>query len=160
MNPLKPIRVATDEERRVPHAAKWLGAVGAIPFVTAAIAGPFLSGSLEYPVFLALIAYGAVILSFLGGIQWGLSIATSREVNSDDASFRRLGISVLPTLIGWLALLVAPPVGIVILAIAFGLLLIVDLEASRKGEAPAWYPSLRWPLTVTVIASLLAVAFA
>ena len=59
-----------------------------------------------------------------------------------------------------MALLVAPPVGIVILAIAFGLLLIVDLEASRKGEAPAWYPSLRWPLTVTVIASLLAVAFA
>jgi hypothetical protein len=152
---MKHIRLPSDETCRVPHAAKWLGAAGVIPFVTIAISGPFLSDPLKYSTFLALIAYGAVILSFLGGIHWGLSITPSREERPDGASFQGLGVSVLPALIGWVALLVAPSVGIFILAIAFGLVLIVDLAASRKGEAPAWYPSLRWPLTVTVIAALL-----
>jgi len=160
MNPLRHIRVVSDKACRVPHVAKWLGAAGAIPFVTIVISGPFLSDPLKYSAFLALIAYGAVILSFLGGIHWGLSIAPSREEGPDGASFRRLGVSVLPALIGWVALLVAPPVGIVVLAVAFGFVLFVDLLASRNGEAPNWYPRLRWPLTLTVIASLLIGTFA
>ena len=160
MNALREAQGASDEARRVPHAAKYLGAAGVIPFVAIAIAGPFLSDPLKNSAFLALIAYGAVILSFLGGIHWGLSIATSRDRGTGGASFRRLGVSVLPALIGWGALIVEPTVGIFILAVSFGLVLVVDLDASRKGEAPAWYPGLRWPLTLGVIASLLTGAFA
>jgi hypothetical protein len=160
MNALRDAQGAVDEARRVPRAAKYLGAAGIIPFVAIAITGPFLTDPLKNSAFLALIAYGAVILSFLGGIHWGLSIATSRDRGTGGASFRRLGVSVLPALIGWVALIVDPLIGIFILAISFGLVLAVDLDASRKGQAPAWYPSLRCPLTLGVIASLLIGALA
>ena len=52
-------------------------------------------------------AYGAVILSFLGGIQWGLAIR-----NSDGNARTRQGltpiltVSIVPSLIGWTGLVV------------------------------------------------------
>ena len=42
-----------------------------------------------------------------------------------------------------------------VLAGAFAAMLLVDLLASRSGQAPAWYPALRWPLTIAVAASLI-----
>lgn len=154
-NGASPSPAESEQNPKVPRAAGWLGAGGVIPFVTLAIAGPFLSDPIRTQAFLALIAYGAVILSFMGGIHWGLAIADSR-----DAGFRRLGISVLPALIGWAALLVPPAIGILALAVSFALMLSVDLSATRRGEAPAWYPRLRWPLTLIVVTALLIGALA
>ena len=72
--------VRTTRERppsktQVPAAAKWLGVLGAMPFVFLAVAGPFLEASVQERAHFALVAYGAIILSFLGGIHWGLAIA-------------------------------------------------------------------------------------
>lgn len=150
-----PTPAESEEDPKVPRAALWLGAGGALPFATLAMAGPFLGDPIRTQVFLALIAYGAVILSFLGGIHWGLAMT-----GSHGADFRRLGIGVLPALIGWAALIVPPAIGILALALSFALMLPVDLAATRRGDAPAWYPGLRWPLTLTVVAALLIGALA
>jgi hypothetical protein len=141
-------------QTRVPSAAKWLGALGAIPFVFLAVTGHFLEGPTRGQAFFALAAYGAVVLSFLGGIHWGLAIAGFGPRANDEASFRRLAFSVTPSLVGWGALLVPPPSGLMLLAVAFVWLLVFDSQASRKAQAPAWYPRLRRPLTLAVVASL------
>ena len=97
-------RLWTRSQVAVPPAAKWLGGLGAIPFV-------FLSGISHVPespfqgqISFALTAYGAVILSFLGGIHWGLAIAGSGADGRKNETSSRLVLSVVPSLIGWGAL--------------------------------------------------------
>ena len=58
----------------------------------------------------------------------------------------RLALSVVPSLIGWVAVLLPQSAGLAVLAAAFALMLLVDLQAPRKAEVPAWYPMLRLPL--------------
>jgi hypothetical protein len=41
------------------------------------------------------------------------------------------------------------------LAAAFLLVLAQDRRLADQGEAPPWYPRLRWPLTLIVVACLL-----
>ena len=139
----------------IPRAASWLGALGAVPFVFFAILGLVLEDADREQASFVLAAYGAVILSFLGGIHWGLAIADFGCRPLEGASYRRLTLSVVPSLVGWLALVLPLAAGLLILALAFLLMLFVDWRATRQGEAPAWYPKLRWPLTTAVAASLI-----
>lgn len=147
-------------QTQVPPAARSLGALGAIPFVILALAGPFLEASFQERAHFALAAYGAVILSFLGGIHWGLAIAGASPAERRGITFARLGASVIPSLVGWGALLLSGPVGTLVLAASFSGLILFDWHVSRKAQTPAWYPKLRWPLTIVVVASLSLAAFA
>lgn len=150
----RPHRGDTD----VPATARWLGAFGAVPFVVLALSVPMFDGMPREQAAFALAAYGAVILSFLGGVHWGLAIAAAGPRQAPAGLSRRLGFSVVPSLLGWTALLLPRPLDFVVLAAAFALLLLFDVLASRRGEAPPWYPTLRWPLTVVVVASLAVAA--
>ena len=142
----------------VPAAAAWLGGLGAIPFVALAVAMPVVPAATRPVVALALTAYGAVILSFLGGIHWGMAIVA--PAGAGDRLPARLALSVVPSLVAWAALLVPERMALVGLAVAVALMLWVDLRATAAGEAPAWYPRLRVPLSAAVVASLLLAAFA
>ncbi len=138
----------------VPSSAGWLGGLGAVPFIGLAAATPFLSGPTKMLVAHAMAAYGAVILSFLGGVHWGLAIGSERS--SDRRKLpSRLILSVVPSLVGWCALLMRETTGLFILAAAVAMMLWVDLRATTLGEAPPWYPKLRIPLSLVVIAALL-----
>ncbi len=141
---------------RVPPAAAWLGITGALPFITlAAFAAGDVAGARDFHLF-ALNAYAALILSFLGGVQWGLTIAHGGA----DGMWGRLLVAVAPSLAGWCTLLTAPRAGQLLLAAAFVAVLAVDLRAHACGLVPRWYRRLRWPLTVTVVLSLLLAAAA
>ena len=139
---------------RLPSSAIWLGGLGAIPFVGLAVAIPLVSDGLRPVVVHALAAYGATILSFLGGVHWGLAMGSASSDKSDEL-WTRLTISVIPPLAGWAALVVAGRLGLCILAAAIAAMLWVDLRATRLGQAPPWYPNLRIPLTCTVAGALL-----
>ena len=132
----------------IPKAAVWLGFAGLIPFLLAAAIGLLPAAPLHDLSLQALLAYGAVILSFLGGIRWGLAIATTDSADL----FGPLFLSVLSALLGWIALLVPSSTGLVLLALGFAAILIADLWLST---APYWYRSLRLPLSVGAIAALL-----
>ena len=147
-------------EVRMPQAAAWLGAGGLIPFVGLAAAAHLLEGEQGLFALQALVAYGAVILSFLGGIIWGLGIAGFGEDADRPQEALRLTVSVLPSLLGWLALLFAPITGLWLLAACFVMVLFVDLAMTRRGMAPRWYPALRWRLTAVVVPSLLVASAA
>lgn len=143
----------------VPAAAAWLGGLGVVPFVALSAASQLTSGDLKRVAIDALMAYGAVILSFLGGIHWGSAMA-DREPDTDrpiDAG--RLCLSVVPSLAGWLALLLKAESGLAVLAFAFAGTLLLDLRSARKGLAPPWYPKLRKPLTMIVVSALLVAQF-
>lgn len=138
---------------RVPAAARWLGLLGLLPFLAGVIAALDPGPDWIFDEF-GFIAYGAVILSFMGGIHWGLAMA------QDEIDWERLGLSVLPALIGWVALLLAGTPGLLLLAAAFVLIWAYDVRQVRRGKAPEWYPDLRLTLTViVVVSSLLMVAF-
>ena len=144
---------------KVPSSAGWLGGLGAAPFIGLAGATPFLVGSARMLVARALVAYGAIILSFLGGVHWGLAIGPERGSERGKLP-ARLILSVIPSLAGWTALLFAETTGLFILAAAIATMLWVDVRATRLGQAPQWYPKLRIPLTVAVVAALLFGAMA
>ena len=139
----------------IPSSARWLGLLGLVPFVTMTFeAVTDISAGADDARF-GLRAYGAVILSFLGGIQWGLAIR-----NSDGNARTRQGltpiltVSIVPSLIGWTGLVVEELLGFGLLIIGFVLVLISDVRAVNKGIAPRWYLRLRYPLTAIVISCL------
>ena len=139
----------------VPLGARVLGALGLVPFVGLATLAAVADASLRTTAITAIVAYGAVILSFLGGIQWGRAV---RHGAAHGPNAGLLWIGVTPSLAGWLALLhPSPTVGAVLLAGCFAAVLIIDVWLSKRGHAPVWYSRLRMPLTI-VVATCLGVA--
>ena len=147
------------DDTRIPLSAALLGALGAAPFIGLSCAIPLLDGSPRTITAHALVAYGATILSFLGGVHWGLAIG-SGSGGKNGALPARLVVSVIPSLAGWAGLLVPETTGLFILAAAIAAMLGVDIQATRLGQAPPWYPKLRIPLTCVVVATLLFGAIA
>ncbi len=125
------------------------GVLGLIPFLAPPPIGHFapqfagLAGTL-------LAAYGALILSFLGGARWGLA------ASADQPNPLVVSLAMLPTLAG-LALLALPPghlrLQLVGLMIALGLHWLWDV---RSSGLPAWYPRLRTLLSLGAILGLAA----
>ena len=86
-------------------------------------------------------SYGALILSFLGGIHWGFA-------TSGIASMKSLVPSVAPSLWAWAAL--ACPQAITLWALTLGLLLfyLYERRTSWVDKLPRWYLPLRLKLTM------------
>nr|WP_277924098.1 DUF3429 domain-containing protein [Sphingomonas hankookensis] len=104
--------------------------------------------------------YAALILSFLGGMWWGM--AAARVTGA--AMTLWLAVAVVPTLVALTAgaVLFASVVSAAAI-VAAGLLgsLLVDMALVRAGHAPPWWMKLRVPLSVglaalTLLAGLLA----
>lgn len=141
----------------LPRLAAQLGYAGLVPFVLGAALAWLPLGHL--PLVSAhwpLLAYGAVILSFMGAIHWGLAMHSGRLTT---ATRNQLLLSVVPSLIGWVALALPPIAGYPVLGMGFLLMLFGDVKAVAYGQAPEWYPGLRGPLTFVALISL-AVAWA
>lgn len=137
--------------KTIPPAALLLGAAGVIPFaglaLVIALGGVGLLAPEQAERVLRL--YAALILSFMGGAQWGLATARDRG-----ASVRPLAVSVLPALFAWATFLIPSGPGLLALSAAFLALMLYDLWTVRRGEAPVWYGRLRIGLTLAVVAAL------
>ena len=131
-----------------PPAARWLGYFGLIPFLACAAGGLFAPEPWKGFALRALLAYGAVILSFLGGVRWGVAIS---KVPSDRLLLP-LFVSILPSIAGWAALFLGGRAALMLLATSLAVLFIADL---RLVETPAWYRALRIPLSIGAIASMM-----
>lgn len=135
-----------------PRLAVWLGFAGLIPFLASAGGALFLTGSNDFAI-TALIGYGAVILSFLGGVRWGISIAPDSRLD-DESRSRELLVSIIPSVIAWSALLAPAALSILTLGISFAALLWLDRRAGRARVFPRWYTRLRLPLSIAALACL------
>ena len=139
---------------KMPRSVLWLGALGLLPFVAASLLA-VIAPSIKETAVAALIAYGAVILSFLGGALWGLIIGRADA----DRMGGLLILSVVPSLIGWVSLLLPPVMALVLLALSSGCWFVVDTMMAKEKIAPPWYPRLRMPLTVIVVCCLALAVF-
>jgi hypothetical protein len=137
-----------------PKLALLLGYAGLVPFVSGALGIWITPEGWRVVVLTALLDYAAVILAFMGAIHWGLAM---RAENANEPAQLQLGLSVVPPLLGWLAISSGMPIGLALplCLLAFGGLYAADLRAVKLGLAPQWYPSLRRPLTIVVCLSLL-----
>lgn len=137
----------------IPSIALMLGLAGLIPFVAGGVAlwvpvGPFL-GEIGLKL---IIAYGAIILSFLGGIRWGAAIMPHGT--------RRQGLEFVGSVVGSLAGLAAiflPPVPALALLIAgFLMQALWDVMSVESGRLPPWFGKLRMLLTAGAVLALTA----
>lgn len=151
------------DPKRIPPLALLLGLLGLIPFIAAALAPWFFSRGQLAMAELAVIGYGAVILSFLGGVHWGLAAGGKGGPTAEASRPLQLLLSVLPALVGWAALLVVflsnRENALWLLVGSFAVLWAGDLMAAGRGMAPAWYPRLRTLLSLVVLPSLLVTIF-
>ncbi len=137
-----------------------LAAAGAIPFI-AATAALYLSGSssVRVPAIAALVTYSAVILSFLGGIEWGLAIRD--ETGTETTRVIALGLSVVPSLAAWAVLWLPGPTWQVGSALGiFVAVWVADQWMAGKGLLPAWFVDLRTAISAVVAIVLAAALFA
>ena len=147
--------------RKLPPTAIILGIAGLLPFVLCAL-GALTTGSGDVATryVLALSAYGAVILAFLGGVHWGFGLDAAGAPPAL-VQRARFGLGVVPSLIGWAGLLVTfiglPKTGLLVLVAGFIATTVVEARAAKQGWMPASYMGLRWVLSVVVVVLLVSV---
>lgn len=125
--------------------AKLLTRLGALPFV--ASVGIELLGWHDLHIAYFVIAYGAVIVSFLAGIHWGLFLLRNGQLHLN----LLLSSNVL-ALFAWASLLI-PPVEIQLLVqmLCFVVLLWIDKQLSTDMAIEPWFYALRKQITAVVL---------
>ena len=137
--------------------APWfLGISGLIPFVTP----PLLMYTqnvtcpelMQYQLY-----YGAAILSFLGGVRWGMAVTPGSAIPGNLAQY---SWSVIPSLIAWGALMLPDtyPVMSSVMSpgmsfVIFGIALTCYKDLKQAGY-PLWFKGLRILLTIVAIISM------
>ena len=141
---------AYDAQSTFPVVAKWLGYGGLIPFVALALSvaagvDPGLPGAAGATD--SLLNYGAVIISFIGAVHWGLALQAGRDQTL------MYVYSVVPALVAWGWLFVAEKTALFGMALTIAVMFFVD-RVLLAGRVPAGYLKLRLHLTVIVALSL------
>ncbi|KAH6603757.1 hypothetical protein Trco_007203 [Trichoderma cornu-damae] len=94
------------------------------------------------------LGYGAVIISFLGAIHWGLEYA-EKQPQHDRTRFR-YGMGLAASIVAWPTLLMPLEYALITQFGAFVALYYADFRATRNGWAPPWYARYRFLLTAMV----------
>lgn len=137
----------------MPKIVQQLGYAGLAPFFLLALAAWLVPDELRAQVQRSLAIYGAVILSFLGAVHWG--VALSRQ--SDDLRPYLWGIT--PGLVGWLGASLPLSVGVPMLSIGLIVCWLVDRQLLGRSEHAAFAPAylrMRTHLTFAAWLGLLA----
>ncbi|MEN9945376.1 MAG: hypothetical protein RLY18_1334 [Pseudomonadota bacterium] len=101
----------------LPPIVRILGYAGLIPFIGLAFMVQLADSPNDLIALESLVAYGAVIVSFLGALHWGAcfkTISTSTQNRWLDHSVWIWGI--MPALIAWLAIHIFIPLALLLLA--------------------------------------------
>ena len=141
-----------DKPVRSPRAALIPGLLGLLPFWGFALATVVDLGIDPVLALMALIMYGAVILSFVGALWWGLAVhAPSQAPRSTMFVW-----SVVPALVGWASTLTTPETGLRMLMA--GLLFQWLLDGMLRRKMPElfvnWVFRLRTMLTIGAVSAL------
>jgi len=137
----------------VPLPPRVLGVAGLIPFALGALAVSF-APEIKAEAAAALLAYGVVILSFLGGIRWGFAM-----LGGEERSWAAYGASIVPSLAAWLGAIAGGPEGLLVLTVALGLWFFVERAAPPSLPLPSWYMRLRAGFTAFAVLSLAAASY-
>lgn len=133
----------TDKQIKLAHQ---LGFAGLLPFLFCLPANYFLDDPFRGFALDGFIAYSVVILAFTGAVHWG--VALKAEENRDLGKV--LAVSVLPSLLGWISLLLPQLFALIILNFAFPSVFIHERFSELSALLPDWFMRLRIQLTLIV----------
>ncbi len=148
-----------------PRLVALLGYGGLLPFAVGALGLLFVpAGEALWQTML--LAYAAIILSFVGALHWGFAMRAEPALASGLYSW-----SVVPALLGWLALLLPgllPLLGsdsrtgtawaALLLIVAYALHYLQDRRIARHQSLPFWYLPLRLRLSSGAVLALAVLA--
>ena len=100
----------------------------------------------------AQLAYGASILSFLGGARWGFAVPESSPAKPD---WINLANSVVPSLLAWVAMLMSDSIIPAVTMVIMGLGISLHYDLSLLPTYPSWFKALRSVLTFVAFFSLI-----
>ena len=124
---------------------KILGYLGLVPFLTSGVLVWFTQFH-TYAV-KSLSIYAAVILTFIGGVHWGIAMHTLQNKNQSKTNARNQFIfSVIPSLIAWMTIVFTNSSGLVIIALCFGMFWLIG-KLYFQEYLSSWYIQLRTHLT-------------
>jgi hypothetical protein len=153
------IRRAQRNLLEMPLLAILLSVLGLIPFIACGLVALGPDPIMASRMMSALIAYGAVVLSFVGGVHWGFELQSSHE--NPFVHRARLGLGVIPLLVAWVALLLplvaSSWVSLIMLIAAYIGAVLVEHRAAERDLVPPRYLWLRWGFTVVAIAMMITV---
>ncbi|KND86586.1 hypothetical protein TOPH_08789 [Tolypocladium ophioglossoides CBS 100239] len=157
---------------QVPRESHILGLAGTVPYLATSLSTVFLawnltknvpSGNSLYDVILVnhetarhllsvieplQLGYGAVIISFLGAIHWGLEYAEKKP--APERTRFRYGMGVAASVVAWPTLFMPVEYALTTQFMAFVALYFADARAAMRGWAPYWYGTYRLLLTAMV----------
>lgn len=133
-----------------PKPALYLGFAGLIPFVTPTLLMAVTENYFPELAF-AQLAYGASIVSFLGGARWGFALPESSPAKPD---WINLANSVVPSLLAWVAMLMSDSIIPAATMVIMGLGISLHYDLSLLPTYPSWFKALRSVLTMVAFFSL------
>ena len=133
--------VHADQTRK---QVKLLAYAGLTPFVGLAVLLWLVDPDLHPFVALAMTGYGASIVSFLGGIHWGIGFRNVSRMHN--APLFNFGWGVVPSLLAWIAITMPAFAGLPLLAAILFLCYAVDRKTYPEVGLEEWLP-MRWHLT-------------
>ncbi|USH04564.1 DUF3429 domain-containing protein [Grimontia kaedaensis] len=123
------------------------GALGLIPFIALGILLPVWPDAWQHGLVYAFNSYSAMILAFLSGAVWGMTISGARP----DKPTNGLTVGIVFSLVAVGALLMPLPYSIYLLIVSFAVLFILEVVLMFKGIYPFWYTMMRAMLTAVVV---------
>ncbi|KAM0246816.1 hypothetical protein ACHAP5_004438 [Fusarium lateritium] len=156
----------------VPQESRILGLAGTLPYLGTSLSTVFLawdlnkdipSGNAFYDAIMIdhetakhlltvieplQLGYGAVIISFLGAIHWGLEYAEKQPLR--ERTRFRYGMGLASSVVAWPTVMLPVEYALTTQFMAFVGLYFADSRAATKGWAPRWYGSYRFLLTAMV----------
>ena len=142
-------------EDALPKSVGWLGYGGLLPFVGLAV---LMLTDPERRSFWgqALIAYGAVILSFVGALHWAFAMLL-KELNAAQRRHRYIW-STLPALVAWPAVLLPAHLAAPMLVVGLLMHYWQDRVLTSNVSLPGWYLPLRLRLSAVASCALVIAA--
>ncbi|KAI9648494.1 hypothetical protein NHQ30_003128 [Ciborinia camelliae] len=158
--------------REVPRESLLIGAAGVLPYAATSASTVYLAYDINHAhatgqgilfspetahqlldyITPIQVGYGAVILSFLGAIHWGLEYAGY----GGHHSYRRYIIGVIAPAVAWPTILMPVEYALISQFTAFTFLYFADARATVRGWCPPWYSTYRFVLTFIVGAAIVA----
>ena len=104
----------------------------------------------------SLIDYAALVLSFSGGVHWGLALLPGAVRPS-----ARFGAGVLPLVVAWvglvLAQMVSPTVALAVLILGYLAMVLTEHQAAQRLLVPSRYVWIRWGFSVVSMVMMVMV---
>jgi len=155
----------------VPKEVFWFGMGGLTPYVVTSVSTLYLAWDINYAAETGMgflvsketadyllhileptqIGLGAIILSFLGAVHWGLEMAKY----GGSHPYRRYTIGILAPALAWPTVLLPLDYALLTQFVGFVGMYFADSQATTWGWAPRWYTTYRFILTFVVGACII-----